>query len=249
MVNEIAIIYSANSNTYTEADIGLIENIIKNMGIITDIVQIDEYLNKYLEKNRGKLKLIFNLVPALEDRFSRFLPAICELLKIPYVGAGIFTNSMLIGGFSKELLHYHNILYSEKLMSNTHQISLIGNKEKIISSVVKYDTDNKVSKDAIIDAEIQSKLIRDALELKNSLKIHDYFSFSGVFKPKQKSKFTIREIAPSPALKESSPFCESFKSLGISYEEIIAGILISAMNRYNIALSDKLEELSHKIFS
>jgi D-alanine-D-alanine ligase-like ATP-grasp enzyme len=248
LIDEVAVIYSVNSDIYSEADIDLIKNTIENIGMISDIVQIDENLNKYIEKNRAKLKLIFNLVLVVEDRFSRFLPAICELLKIPYVGAGIFTNSMLDGDFSKEILQYHNILYSEKLMSNTHQISLIGNKEKIISSIVKLEADNGISKDASMDAEIQKKLIKDTLELKSSLKIHDYFSISGVFKPKQKSKFIIQEIAPSPALKESSPFCESFKTLGMSYEEIIAGILISAMNRYKIALPEKFEVLSDKIF-
>lgn len=240
------IIHNANSNIYEEVDINRIKDLIENFGLATLILQIDEHLNKFLERKR--FKLIFNLVPALNDRYSRFVPAICELLKIPYVGTGIFTNSMLTGGFSKEILQYHGISYSENPIENSYYISVLGNKKEISFNIGRLDSNGKISKDVGINEETQKMLISNVIELKYSLKLYDYFSLSGVFKPKQKSKFIIQDITPSPALKESSPFCESFKSLGKSYEEIIAGILIGAMRRYDIALSEKLEALSNKIF-
>jgi hypothetical protein len=246
LVDEIVIIYSADTTTYEEADITRIKDIIENLGMKTLIAQIDEHLNKLFERKR--FKLILNLVPALDDRFSRFLPAMCELLKIPYVGAGVFTNSMLTGNFSKEILNYHGIGYSDKPSVSTHYIAVVGNNEKIVSNVVRLDKEGKFFKDLNLDKEAEKNLIANAMGVKSSLKILDLLSLSGSFSPKQKGKFMIKNIDPAPSLKESSIFCEVLKVLGISYEEIVASILISAMQRYKIALSESLEVISHKIF-
>ena len=246
MVNEIVIIYNSNSTIYQEADITRIKDIIENFGLTTLIAQIDEHLNKFIERKR--FKLVLNLVPALADRFSRFLPAMCELLKIPYVGAGVFTNSMITGNFSKEILNYHGICYAEKPGESTHYIAVVGNNDKLISNVIRLEKGGKFFKDPNLNRETEKNLISDAMGVKSSLKIPDLLSLSGSFSPKQKGKFIIKDINPTPSLKESSLFCEVLKTLGLSYEEIMASILISAMRRYSIAPSEKLETASHKIF-
>lgn len=232
--------------TYTEPDVTRIKETIEKLGLTALVVQVDEHLNKFFERKR--FKLVLSLVPALDDKFSRFLPAMCELLKIPYVGAGVFTNSMLTGNFSTEILNYHGICYSEKPNEKTHYIAVVGNNQEIISNIVRLDKEGKFFKDPSLSSETEKNLISDVIGVKSSLKIPDLLSLSGFFSLKQKGKFIIKGINPSPSLKESSRFCEVLKALGFAYEEIMASILVSAMRRHQIALSGPLEAVSHKIW-
>ncbi|MFX1452063.1 MAG: hypothetical protein ACFFCM_14590 [Promethearchaeota archaeon] len=242
----VLIVYNPSSKNNLTPDINKIKNSLENFKINTNLSIIDEHFQEVLEKSSPSI--IFNLIPLLNNRFSWFLPAICEHLNIPYIGSGIFTISTLKDNFFEDILKYHNIKYSKNAKNNLYHVSILGNKEELIINILNFDISSKTLKKTTLAAEIIEKISSISIILKKALKINDYLSFYLSFDPTQNGDITVNKIEPSPSLGENSHFCISLKRLGISYEEIIIGILVCAMERYNIPIPKNVEQLKNQIF-
>lgn len=245
MANEVLIVASMAPTKNKVIDTLKIKKSLENFTIKSSIINISENLYENLEKDQPKI--VFNMIPLIGDKFSWFVPALCDNYTIPFTGAGMFTISTLTGGFSEEILAYHNIKQSKPSKKNLYHVSMLGNKKELIFHVLDYDKKGKLSKTCSLDTKMIKNIILMAVNVKNSLKIHDYFSIDVSIESERNNKFSVSGIEPSPSLNEKSNFCMSLKALGLSYEEIMAGILIYAMVRNNIPLSDKLKQLQGKL--
>ena len=88
-----------------------ISNALKSAGRKVILVEADEDAYSKLKKLKNKIDVVFNIAEGLkgESRES-FIPAICELLQIPYTGSGPLTLSLTLDkARTKEILKYHKI--------------------------------------------------------------------------------------------------------------------------------------------
>lgn len=106
-----------------------ISKALKSAGHSVILVEADEKAYSKLKKLKDRIDIVFNIAEGLkgESRES-FIPAICELLGIPYTGSGPLTLALTLDkARTKEILKYHRIPTpkfqvfnnsSEKLNSN-----------------------------------------------------------------------------------------------------------------------------------
>jgi D-alanine-D-alanine ligase len=106
-----------------------ISKALKSAGHSVILVEADEDAYSKLKKLKDKIDIVFNIAEGLkgESRES-FIPAICELLGIPYTGSGPLALALTLDkARTKEILKYHKIpspkfqvfdKASEKLNSN-----------------------------------------------------------------------------------------------------------------------------------
>ena len=242
----VLIVYDSSSINNLSSNIKKIKNSLEQFEIDTNVSIINEKFQNVLEKFSPSI--VFNLIPLLSNRFSWFLPAVCEHLTIPYTGSGIFTISTLTGNFFEDILDYHAIKWDKTVNNNLYHISILGNKEELIINILDFDKNSNTLKKSTLNTEIIEKISPLSVNLKKALKINDYLSFYLSFDQTQNGDIAINKIDPSPSLDENSHFCISLKRLGINYEEIIIGILVCAMERYNISIPKNIKQLKDQIF-
>lgn len=75
------------------------------------LIEADEDACDKLKKERREIDIVFNIAEGLrgESRES-YIPAICDMLEIPYTGSGILTLALCLNkARTKEILRYHGI--------------------------------------------------------------------------------------------------------------------------------------------
>jgi D-alanine-D-alanine ligase len=95
----------------SDTTIKAISNALKSAGHKVILVEADENAYSKLNKNKDKIDIVFNIAEGLngESRES-FIPAICELLGLPYTGSGPLTLALTLDkARTKEILKYHKI--------------------------------------------------------------------------------------------------------------------------------------------
>ncbi|MFX1294296.1 MAG: hypothetical protein ACFFD2_05485 [Promethearchaeota archaeon] len=232
-----------NSRIVNNIEIKL-KNIIEKFDIKVRYTPFKKHLDDILEKEN--ITLVFNLIPLINNSYSLFLPALCNLLEIPYLGSGIFTISALTE-YQREILEYHKLKKDVCLLRKLYNISVIGNSNDMIFNIKVINGMRFPHEQEFIDKNLLLKIKNIIDIIKKSLKINDYFMCDLVQISPSIEEFYYREIIPSPSLNENSPFCISLMDLGFSYEDIIGAILLSAMKRNQISPPHKLKKVQRKI--
>ena len=220
-----------------------IRTAIETYGIKVDLLKIDENIHSYL-KNESNI-LIFNLIPLFGNKYSKFIPAYCDLLQIPYTGSGIFAISSLSSNFYNYILKYHKIPFNNQNIKEKYQISILGNKDKIIFNTIFVDYEGKSK---IVNPSLSLKIEKIIKKLQNILKIHDYFTLHLVKPNSNEQLFEILKITLSPDLSETSKFIEILKLNDLSFNEIIGLIILNCTIRYGIAIPMTLKQLQTEYF-
>jgi len=124
----------------------------------------------------------------------------------------------------------------------------LGNGDDIFYNINQFKNNKTKVGFKDISEDLLFHLKTTARIIKNSLKIKDYLTIKLVTSEVE-TKLNYDLITPSPDIGVNSKFCVSLMNLGLRYEEIIAGILVSAMIRNNISIPENFKELQSKLTS
>lgn len=238
---------SSENNDWSESDpfLSKLSNIINKIGYNVECVSSDENLYSILKKETNAL--VFNLVPLIESKNSWFIPALCDYLRIPYTGSGIFTISVLRNNYYKEILRYYGI---DEDKTHTPQqkirLSILGNRSKIIYHPFLLDTSGIQSKLRKFSEKFLEKVMTTTQTIIKALKLYDYFIIDYNIMFNSNENLYLDRIIPSPSLTIDSIYCQSLNAIDLSHEEIIALILITSMKRNKISLSESSLRLYEK---
>ena len=108
-------ISEGNEDLYAEFDseetVDDLKKAIESNGYSVVMVEADEDAFIKLKENKEKIDFVFNFAEGLrgESRESQ-IQIYCELLQMPYLGAGPLTNAIVLDkGRTKEILSYHKV--------------------------------------------------------------------------------------------------------------------------------------------